>query len=355
MKQQNKPKVSILTPVFNGMKHLEECIASVSNQNYTNFEHVFADGGSTDGTLERLRLEVIKRPNEVKLVVAYNDKGVGDGLQRAYKASQGEIIGWVDADDRLEPGAISQAVKYFEQDSKVKFIYGNCNLMDAQSRTIGAFVIRDFDKWEWVNRWHYIVFCSTFFKREVIENVGFVNSLGNDVDFYLRAQKKYSLKRVDELFSTWRLHVGGISLSKSGRETKIRRNRSRQDFFLVLRNHGSLLSPKSIVYMLSVFSNLKNILRFLPYPAIKILKKFSFLLQLQLAGTSNVSSKSFSYSFFKFLLRIVYSKFDLRKHILRKIVSTICNQLRLVRFIVRHLWYYLVESSGRKVTKWQKF
>jgi len=52
--EEYSPLVSVVTPVLNGIKYLEECIQSVLNQGYPYIEHIFVDGGSTDGTLEML-------------------------------------------------------------------------------------------------------------------------------------------------------------------------------------------------------------------------------------------------------------------------------------------------------------
>jgi len=48
-------KFSIVTAVYNGEKYLEECIQSIIEQNYQDYEHIIVDGGSTDGTLEILK------------------------------------------------------------------------------------------------------------------------------------------------------------------------------------------------------------------------------------------------------------------------------------------------------------
>lgn len=243
------PLVSVLTPVLNAGPYLDECIASVQNQDYPNVEHVFADGGSTDGSLDLLRSLARDSPERFRLHVSHDDRGVGSGLRRAASISRGAVLGWLDSDDRYEPGAISAAISHLEAEPRRDFIYGRCDIMDADSEVIGTFVIRDFDRSEWVNRWHYMVFCSAFFRREVIERVGFVNDLGNDLDWYLRIAREFELHRVDDLFATWRLHSGGISLKRAGRESSIRRDRAREDFWLVVRNHGSLLSPRALTYL----------------------------------------------------------------------------------------------------------
>lgn len=241
------PLVSILTPVLNASKYLEQCIDSVLNQTYPNIEHVFADGGSTDGTLELLAKYSAEYPGRIKYVTG-KDSGVGSALKKAYRISEGAILGWIDSDDLYEPNAVEIAVERFRKDADVQFLYGRCNLINAGGDVIGCFVIRDFDKKEWLNVWHYIVFCATFFRRNVIEKVGFVNDLGNDLYFYLKVGKKFKLVRIDQVLTNWRLHSDSISLKQADRESSIRWDRAKEDFFLVLKYRGSLLSPKSLIY-----------------------------------------------------------------------------------------------------------
>ena len=49
------PKLSIITPVYNCDKYIEDCILSIKQQTNTNFEHIIVDGGSTDSTLEIIK------------------------------------------------------------------------------------------------------------------------------------------------------------------------------------------------------------------------------------------------------------------------------------------------------------
>lgn len=241
------PLVSILTPIRNGITYVEQCIQSVLSQSYSNIEHVFADGGSTDGTLELLAQYGAKFPERIRFT-SEPDNGVGSALKRAYRQSRGQIFGWIDSDDRYEPDAIEAAVNYFLRHPEWHYLYGGCNLIDAANDVVGCFVIRDFDKQEWLTSWHYIVFCATFFRRDVVERVGFVNDLGNDLDFYLRVGKRFTLHRVDHTFTNWRLHEGSISLKKAPREHDIRWNRAKEDFYLVLRHGGSIVSPRALTY-----------------------------------------------------------------------------------------------------------
>jgi glycosyltransferase involved in cell wall biosynthesis len=254
--QYNLPLVSVLTPTLNSMGYLEDSIQSVLTQDYDNLEHVIADGGSTDGTYEYL-LELAKSfPQKIKVLPSKVDNGVGSALNRALNFSEGSLIRWLDSDDLLAPGSISYGVDFFSRNPDKFFIYGECKIIDEKSLPIGNFVIRDFDKWEWINRWHYIVFSSIMFRRQVTEEVGFLNDLGNDLDFYLRTSTKFSLQRVDYEMSSWRLHKSSISLRQNNQAEKIRKERLKQDFYIILKYHGSIFSPKAINYLNLIGGNI---------------------------------------------------------------------------------------------------
>lgn len=243
------PLVSILTPVFNADKngYLEQCIESVLCQGYPSIEHVFADGGSSDGTVDKLRHYSEKYPGRIRFV-SEKDNGVGSALKKAYAISRGEILGWIDADDFYESNAVQTVVDYFLNYPRANFMYGGCNIVDDNGTHIGNFIVSDFDKKIWLNVQHYLIFAAAFFRREVIKDCGFVNDLGNDLYFYLNVAKKHKLYRLSETLSNWRLHSMSISLRRSEREDMIRRRRAREDFVLVLCHGGSPFSPRAMTY-----------------------------------------------------------------------------------------------------------
>lgn len=298
------PLVSIMTPVFNGNKYLEQCIQSVLSQTYPNVEHVFADGGSTDGTLDTLARYHAKYPDRVRYVSG-PDVGVGSALKKAYKISRGAILGWIDSDDLYEPHAVETAIATFRQMPDAHFIYGRCNIINAKSEVIGCFVVKDFDKDQWLNIWHYIVFCATFFRREVIETVGFVNDLGNDLDFFLRIAKRYPLHRIDRTLTNWRLHEDSISLKRALRESNIRRDRAREDFYLVLKHGGSIFSPRALTYFAVMEQSIANRLRPVLGFSYPFLKRISHQVKFSIAVAQRSASGSFASPLFKNISREV--------------------------------------------------
>src|SRR3972149_511511 len=123
---QDKPLVSIITMVLNGVKYLEECIQSVLTQNYPHIEHIFVDGGSTDGTVEILTKYQTKYPNRIRFI-SEPDKGPGDAWNKGIRMAKGEIFGFLGSDDVSEPGAIISVVEFFKSNPDAYFVFGECN------------------------------------------------------------------------------------------------------------------------------------------------------------------------------------------------------------------------------------
>ena len=103
---QANPLVSIITPSFNQAQFLEEAMRSVLEQDYPNLEYWVIDGKSKDGSLE-----LIKRYSD-RLTgwVSEKDKGQADGINKGIERSKGEIVAWLNSDDRYLPGAVRNAV-----------------------------------------------------------------------------------------------------------------------------------------------------------------------------------------------------------------------------------------------------
>lgn len=237
------PLVSIVTPVLNGARYLEECFRSVHDQSYRNIEQIFVDGGSTDGTLGMLSALRSRYPERVRFV-SEPDRGVGDALNKGLKMARGDIFGWLDSDDVYEEGAIQAVVDFFRRNPDAHFVFGGCVDMNESGEVIRRRPVKDWDPEEAINDRHYIVICAAFYRRQVVEAVGHFNSLGNDLDFWIRAGRRFELHRIGRTLSRWRLHGASITTAGTARNRQMDRRRFREDFVLCRQNGGSIFAPR---------------------------------------------------------------------------------------------------------------
>ena len=101
LKPIDKPRVSIIIPVFNVENYLKECLDSVVNQTLKDIEIICVNDGSTDGSLSIL--EEYKEKDERIKVISKLNGGYGHTLNVGMDAATGEYIGIVEPDDYIEP------------------------------------------------------------------------------------------------------------------------------------------------------------------------------------------------------------------------------------------------------------
>lgn len=115
------PKISIVTPSFNQGQYLEETIQSVLNQNYANLEYIIVDGGSTDNSVDVIR----KYEDQLAYWVSEPDLGQYNGINKGFARSTGEIMTWLNSDDKLVSGALSAVASIFTTLPQIKWLTGN--------------------------------------------------------------------------------------------------------------------------------------------------------------------------------------------------------------------------------------
>lgn len=162
-----QPLVSIITPCYNSVKFIEQCIKSVQAQNYPRVEHIVQDGASADGTVEILqhytgRVDWMSEP----------DRGQADALDRAIKRSHGDILLVLNADDMLVPNAASWAVEMLAQYPTDAVIYGDLYLMDEFGNAIGEYVGPEYDFASVLCVEKVLPAQAAFIRRSALEQVG---------------------------------------------------------------------------------------------------------------------------------------------------------------------------------------
>ena len=264
------PLVSIVTPVLNGERYIRQCLDSVAAQQFlflpgqvvgvvSTLEHIVVDGISSDGTMAILA-DYQQKYSHLK-IACEPARGVGAAVNTGFEIAKGSVLGWIDSDDYYEPGAIQTVVDYFTAHPEAMLVYGGCKIVNDLGQPFtefpvpaaegSRFIIKPFDEREAIEEWAYIVFCAAFYRREVIEAVGGFNDLGNDLDFWVRVNRKYpgGMHMISQTLTNWRLHRGGISMKRSPREAGIRLDRLKQDYFLAAKYGYNVLAPRPRRYL----------------------------------------------------------------------------------------------------------
>ena len=126
------PKITIVTPNFNGGKFLEETILSVTCQNYPNLEYIVIDGGSTDNSLAIIK----KYSKYFTYWESKPDNGLYHSLQKGFEKSSGEIMGWINSDDILQKNSLFALQEIFLSNQNILWLQGYPIVIDEMSRMV---------------------------------------------------------------------------------------------------------------------------------------------------------------------------------------------------------------------------
>jgi glycosyltransferase involved in cell wall biosynthesis len=126
------PRISIVTPSYNQGHFIEETIRSVLQQGYPNLEYIVMDGRSTDASVA-----IIERYSRwLHDWVSEPDLGQSDAINRGFARSTGQILGWLNSDDYLAPGALHKVAAVFREHPTVGAVVGIGHKVDAAKRII---------------------------------------------------------------------------------------------------------------------------------------------------------------------------------------------------------------------------
>ena len=187
-------RISIVTPSLNQCGFIRAMLASLESQDYADWEHVVFDAGSTDGSVEvwreweekvRSESERVKREwgngetqkvkngeietrrnveigefEEEKIeksgkwesgsggrrvqVFVESDRGQSDAINKGMRVATGEIVGWLNADDVLLPGALAKVAEAFDENRDAVVVYGVGAKTDLGGQIIKKVPFREF-------------------------------------------------------------------------------------------------------------------------------------------------------------------------------------------------------------------
>ena len=240
------PLVSIVTPSLNHARFIRQAIDSVLEQDYPALEYVVIDGGSQDGTLDILesygsRVSWSSEP----------DSGQTEALTRGFASTRGHIIGWLNSDDALCPGAVTSAVNALIQNPDAGLVYGMGTVIDEFGRTSAPYPwTQPFDRQQLIRETDFVLQPAAFFRRDVFDAAGGLDhglQYAFDWDLWIRLTYVADAVFLPEILACTRLW-DGTKTSRGGW------SRVRELSRVASRHAGSAVTPmvrRELVTLLS--------------------------------------------------------------------------------------------------------
>lgn len=208
------PSISIVTPSLNQGLFLGEALDSVRSQSYSACEHLVLDGGSSDCTVDLLLSTAATTAG--LWWRSGPDGGQSVALNEGFAKASGDIIGWLNADDRYRSGCFEQVAKAFAEHPEIDVLYGDYTFIGPVGNHIA--LRREIEFSRFILRYHkvlYIPTAATFFRRRVFEEGNFLaDSLhyAMDVEFFLRLDAAgYKFFHLAEVLADFRIHAAAKS------------------------------------------------------------------------------------------------------------------------------------------------
>jgi glycosyltransferase involved in cell wall biosynthesis len=257
------PLISIVTPSFNQGRFIGEALASVQFQNYGNYEHLVIDGMSTDSSVDILRNLTAEGGLANVHWSSERDNGQSEALNKGFRRARGEIIGWLNSDDRYLPGCFEYIVRVFEDNPEVDIVYGDYLIVDESGKPLQ--IRREIEFNAFILLYHrvlYIPTTATFFRRRIFEEGNWLDEklqYAMDLDFFIRLSAGgYVFKHVSAVLADFRLQPNSKTCSSPERQ----RLEHEQVIFAAAPALRRLKSLRGRVSVLSLLRSIAGVRRY---------------------------------------------------------------------------------------------
>ena len=219
----SKSLFSILIANYNNGKYINDAIDSVYNQTYTNWEIIIVDDCSTD-----ISQEVYKQyQDDPRIHIYYNKKNCGCGYtkRRCAELANGEICGFLDPDDTLEPSALEVMVKAHEEDESLSLVYSRHNEVDQDLQylyTSGIQKAIPVGSTFLINGGisHFVSFKKSAYNKTIGIGSEFLRAV--DHDLYFKLEEVGRVKFIDKVLYNHRTNTGkNISMGENAEKANL--------------------------------------------------------------------------------------------------------------------------------------
>lgn len=207
----NQPKVSIIMPVYNTEKYLDQAIQSILNQTFKDFELIIIDDGSTDSSIEIIK----KYLNDKRVVLIKNKEnmGISKSINVGIEKSKAALIARLDSDDNSRKDRLEKQYNYMKKNSDLSIIGSYVDVIDEDGKLL--YKLEKPVTYDEIMKVCFFygpfVQSSIMFKKVDVEKIGKYRGQYDyceDIDLYLRLlYAGYKGENIPEYLVEWRQYA----------------------------------------------------------------------------------------------------------------------------------------------------
>jgi glycosyltransferase involved in cell wall biosynthesis len=225
------PTITIVTPTLNAAQFITGCLANVHAQGYPALEHLLVDGGSSDQTIELAR-----SCGSVQILQFAGLKQSG-AINAGLRAASGEIVAWLNADDRYVTGTLDYVGQRFAADGGLDALFGDCDVVNAKGRLLWREIPGAYDYQRLLKHGNYLAQPAVFLKKSLLDRIGYLDEsfdFGMDYELWFRLRGN-RVEYVPRILARYTWHPG----------SKTARNQwgNWRELIQVVRRHGGGWTP----------------------------------------------------------------------------------------------------------------
>jgi len=256
-----KPLISLITPTLNDINSLKKLLKNIKKQTFKNFEHIIADGGSTDGTVEYL-----KANKSVNKIISSRDFNMYKGINKALDLCEGRIIGYINADDQYNDHEYFKKIAYYFSKEKFDCIYSGYRVIDKENKREKIYVPLKFKRRYLITLGmpfcqHSFFWNSKFKKKRFSLNYKICSDFEFIGNIMLNSKKIVYLKSITSSFFKRKNSFGSKNHKKGLLETK----KIKKLFLKKIKFNKCLFIMDRICNYISNFQTTKNNIHILKY------------------------------------------------------------------------------------------
>ena len=208
-----RPRVSMVMPVHNGVRWLEEAIASVLDQHFSDFELILVDDASSDDSPAIMAAAAARDPR-VRHFRLDTNVGLPAALNHGFAQARGELHSWTSDDNLLRPQMLDRLTAVLDTHPGASVAFADFSLIDDEGNDLGLSRVGPVERLLHGNN----IGAAFLYRREVTEALGGydVGLFGvEDYDFWLRAAQRFEFVELHEDLYRYRKHGGSLTSQRA--------------------------------------------------------------------------------------------------------------------------------------------